>query len=94
MTEVHVSVCAVYQPDHQLYKGGVLDNAACGKKLDHGVLAVGFGTDGKDYYKVSRLQRHRMVQTHTNSAVCSVPTQSLGQELVVSATSSSERCTR
>jgi len=37
----------------QLYKGGVLDNAACGKKLDHGVLAVGFGTDsGKDYYKV------------------------------------------
>jgi len=37
----------------QLYKGGVLDNAACGKKLDHGVLAMGYGTDsGKDYYKV------------------------------------------
>jgi len=37
----------------QLYKGGVLDDSACGKSLDHGVLAMGFGTDsGKDYYKV------------------------------------------
>jgi C1A family cysteine protease len=39
----------------QLYKGGVLDNTACGKRLDHGVLVVGYGTDstsGKDYYKV------------------------------------------
>jgi C1A family cysteine protease len=37
----------------QLYKGGVLDNAKCGKKLDHGVLAIGYGTDsGKGYYKV------------------------------------------
>jgi len=36
----------------QLYKGGVLDNSACGKKLDHGVLVVGYGTDGKDYWKV------------------------------------------
>ena len=25
----------------QLYKGGVLDNPACGTKLDHGVLVVG-----------------------------------------------------
>jgi len=37
----------------QLYKGGVLDSVACGKQLDHGVLAVGYGADdGKDYYKV------------------------------------------
>jgi C1A family cysteine protease len=37
----------------QLYKSGVLDSALCGKQLDHGVLAVGYGTDGgKDYYKV------------------------------------------
>ena len=39
----------------QMYKGGVLDNPACGTKLDHGVLVVGFGTDAslsKDYWKV------------------------------------------
>jgi len=36
----------------QLYKSGVL-TAACGTTLDHGVLAVGYGTlDGVDYYKV------------------------------------------
>lgn len=36
----------------QLYKGGVLDDAGCGTTLDHGVLVVGYGTDGKDYWKV------------------------------------------
>jgi hypothetical protein len=39
----------------QLYHSGVLDNMACGTKLDHGVLIVGYGTDeasGKDYWKV------------------------------------------
>jgi len=39
----------------QLYKSGVLDNSACGTKLDHGVLIVGYGTDAslsKDYWKV------------------------------------------
>lgn len=39
----------------QLYKGGVLDSPFCGKQLDHGVLAVGYGTDsasGLDFWKV------------------------------------------
>jgi len=39
----------------QFYTSGVLDSAACGTTLDHGVLAVGYGTDaasGKAYYKV------------------------------------------
>merc|ERR1719152_943051 len=40
------------QMSFQLYSGGVL-TGNCGKNLDHGVLAVGFGTDsGKDYWKV------------------------------------------
>jgi hypothetical protein len=37
----------------QLYRSGVLDSSSCGTQLDHGVLIVGYGTDGsKDYWKV------------------------------------------
>jgi len=37
----------------QFYSGGILDSVECGKKLDHGVLIVGYGEeDGKKYWLV------------------------------------------
>jgi len=37
----------------QFYHDGVLDNAACGTQLDHGITATGYDTlSGKDYYNV------------------------------------------
>jgi C1A family cysteine protease len=37
----------------QLYKGGVMSDSGCGTQLDHGVLVVGYGTDGgSDYWKI------------------------------------------
>jgi len=41
------------QRDFQFYNGGVYDNPACDQSLNHGVLAVGYGTEGgKDYFLV------------------------------------------
>lgn len=38
----------------QTYKSGVLSGAACGTNLDHGVAAVGYGTEGGQDYVLIR----------------------------------------
>jgi len=41
------------KPVFQMYKTGVITSEECGVKLDHGVLAVGYGVeDGTEYYLV------------------------------------------
>jgi C1A family cysteine protease len=59
MTAVNIGPVSVAieadQSVFQFYSGGVLDSSACGTRLDHGVLATGYGTDsasGKDYWRV------------------------------------------
>jgi len=49
ITPVSVAIEAD-QPVFQNYKSGVLNSAACGTNLDHGVLAVGYGSDGSTPY--------------------------------------------
>lgn len=53
LTEQPVSVAVeADQGSFQFYSSGVM-TASCGTQLDHGVLAVGYGTvGGQDYYKV------------------------------------------
>ncbi|EER02713.1 cathepsin L, putative [Perkinsus marinus ATCC 50983] len=52
LADAPVSV-AMYaaDPDFRFYKSGVYSSATCNGKLDHGVVAVGYGTEnGSDYF--------------------------------------------
>jgi cathepsin L len=46
-----ISVCVeADQPVFQLYTGGIISSASCGTQLDHAILAVGYGVQGKQDY--------------------------------------------
>lgn len=48
-----VSVAVVVDSKFQFYKRGIFDNGRCSDTVNHGVLIVGYGTDGgKPYWKV------------------------------------------
>ena len=48
-----VSVAIAVDFYFQAYTGGIYNHWSCGTGLDHGVLAVGYGSDnGQDFYKV------------------------------------------
>jgi C1A family cysteine protease len=46
-----VSIAVAVNSNFQYYQSGVFDDT-CGTAINHGVLLVGYGTDGKDFWKV------------------------------------------
>lgn len=67
----------------QLYKSGVITGTKCGTQLDHGVLAVGYGTlAGKDFFKVKNSwgadwgqQGYVLIGVAPDAGVCGINSQ-------------------